>query len=208
MHPIYFLHGLGQTPDSWDKVLAQLELENSVCPDLAALCRGKQATYPGLYEGFSKLCSQADGPIHLCGLSLGGVLALNYAIEHPERVGSLVLIAPQYKMPKGLLRLQNFLFHFMPKSMFQQMGFGKQEFIQLCRSMMELDFSGAVQKIACPTLILCGERDTANKKACGALAGLLKDAEFQVVGGSGHEVNVEAPEALAESLRTFYERIR
>lgn len=208
MHPIYFLHGLGQTSDSWDKVLSQLEFENSVCPDLAALCRGKQATYPGLYEGFSKICSRADGPIHLCGLSLGGVLALNYAIEHPERVGSLVLIAPQYKMPKGLLRLQNFLFHFMPKSMFQQMGFGKREFIQLCRSMMELDFSGAVQKIACPTLILCGERDTANKKACGALAGLLKDAEFQVVGGSGHEVNVEAPEALAELLRTFYRCIR
>lgn len=208
MHPIYFLHGLGQTPASWDKVLAQLELENAVCPDLAALCRGRQATYTGLYESLSGLCSRADGPIHLCGLSLGGVLALNYAVEHPEKVGSLALIAPQYKMPKGLLRLQDILFHFMPKSMFQQMGFGKREFIQLCRSMMELDFSGSVQKIACPTLILCGERDTANKKASRTLAVLLKDAEFQVVGGSGHEVNVETPEALAESLRTFYRCIR
>lgn len=208
MEPIYFLHGLGQMPASWDKVIARSGPADSRCPDLAALCRGGQATYPDLYEGLSGLFSRTDGSVHLCGLSLGGVLALHYAVEHPEKVRSLVLIAPQYKMPRGLLHLQNFLFRFMPKSTFQQMGFGKEEFIRLCKSMMELDFSGSVQKIACPTLILCGERDTANKKACRALAGLVKGAELQIIGGSGHEVNTEAPEALAEALRAFYGRLR
>ena len=43
----------------------------------------------------------------------GAVLALNYAIDFPQKAGSLVLIAPQYDMPKFLLKVQNVLFKFM-----------------------------------------------------------------------------------------------
>lgn len=208
MRPI-FLHGLGQTPDSWEKTIAQLEFaQGCVCPNLAKLYQGDNITYQNLYEGFSKICDKFDEPLDLCGLSLGGVLALNYTIEHPEKVNSLVLIAAQYKMPKGLLKLQNFLFQFMPKSMFQQTGFGKKEFIRLCKSMMELDFSSSIQNVSCPALILCGQRDSANKKASAELADLLKNAELQILSGSGHEVNMEAPEKLSEALRVFYKKHR
>lgn len=51
--------------------------------------------------------------------SLGAVLTLNYAIDHPDKVKALVLIAAQYKMPKKLLKVQNMLFHLMPNSAFQ-----------------------------------------------------------------------------------------
>lgn len=192
MNPIY-LHGLGQTPTSWKKTIAQFGFAGrSVCPDLAEICPEGRAAYKDLYEGFSKICDESDGAVDLCGLSLGGVLALNYAVEHPEKVSSLVLIATQYKMPKGLLKVQNTLFQLMPKSMFQQTGFGKKGFIQLCETMMELDFSDSIQRISCPALVVCGERDSANKKASMELANLLKDAELQIISGSGHEVNVEA----------------
>lgn len=208
MRPIY-LHGLGQTPAAWKSLIAQLEFaECSMCLDLIEICQGKQTTYKNLYEGFSRTCSVFDEPLDLCGLSLGGVLALNYTIEHPEKVNSLVLIAAQYKMPKRLLKVQNILFQFMPKSMFQQTGFGKKEFIQLCGTMMELDFSNSIQKISCPTLIVCGERDSANKKASLELAGVLKNAQLQMIGDSGHEANIEAPERLAEVLRVFYKQVQ
>lgn len=207
MRPI-FLHGLGQTPASWEKTIAQLEsTQDCVCPNLANLYQGDNITYQNLYEGFSKICDELDEPLDLCGLSLGGVLALNYTIDHPEKVNSLVLIAAQYKMPKGLLKLQNILFQFMPKSMFQQTGFGKKEFIQLCKTMMELDFSSSLQKVSCPTLILCGQRDSANKKAAKELVELLKNAEFQIISGCGHEVNMEAPEKLSEALGVFYKKV-
>lgn len=208
MHPV-FLHGLGQTCANWENVIAQLQLDgSSTCPDLIGICKTEEATYKKLYEGFSRICSEIDEPIDLCGLSLGGVLALNYAIEHPEKVNSLVLIATQYKMPKGLLKLQNILFRFMPKSMFQSTGFGKKEFIRLCKTMMKLDFSSSIQKVSCPALVVCGERDSVNKKASEELAGFLKDAELQIVSGSGHEVNIEAPEKLAELLCVFYKRVQ
>lgn len=103
---------------------------------------------------------------------------------------------------------QNVLFHFMPNSMFQQTGFGKKEFIQLCKTMMKLDFSSSIQGISCPTLVVCGERDTANKKASTELASLLKNADLQIIRDSGHEVNMEAPERLAQALCVFYKRVQ
>lgn len=119
-----FVHGLGQTPESWNAVLSSIdETEKCVCPNLVEGVKNQNVNYKNLYKAFSELCDEFDESINLCGLSLGGVLALNYAIERPEKVKSLVLIATPYKMPKMLLELQNICFRFMPKSMFQQMGF-------------------------------------------------------------------------------------
>lgn len=200
-----YVHGLGQTPDSWDKVIAQTEPDgDSLCPDLAEICRGKEAAYETLYEGFAEICESFEEKMDLCGLSLGGVLCLHYAVEHPEKVNSLVLIGAQYKMPKRLLKFQNILFRCMPESAFRQAGFGKKDFIRLCGTMAELDFSSSIQKIACPALVVCGERDSANRKAALELVGLLQDARLQTIDGAGHEINTEAPEKLAEALRDFY----
>lgn len=202
-----FVHGLGQTPDSWKPVFSLLDgLWDCVFPDLAAMVSAGEATYAQLYRAFARLCDGLEAPLALCGLSLGGVLSLHYAVEHPERVGSLVLIAPQYKMPKRLLQVQNTLFRLMPRAMFRETGFEKAQFLQLCRSMMELDFSSALSGIACPTLVICGDRDRANRQACKDLARLVKRAELRVVEGAGHELNREAPEKLALLLREFYDR--
>lgn len=200
-----YIHGLGQTSDSWNKVIEQLEnVEHSICPDLAELVQGQEITYQNLYAAFSTMCDAIEGDISLCGLSLGGVLALNYAIEHSEKVKSLVLIAIQYKMPKKLLQFQNVIFRFMPKSVFQQTGFGKADFLKLCSTMMELDFSDLIYKVTCPTLVLYGEKDKANKNASIELANILTNAELQMIHGAGHEINIEAPEQLTEALRNFF----
>lgn len=169
-----YVHGLGQTSDSWTKTIDILQTTDySLCPNLPDLVHSKEVTYDNLYAAFSDYCNQYDEPIDLCGLSLGGVLALNYAIQYPKKVRSLVLIATQYKMPKKLLKFQNLLFRFMPKSMFQQMGFRKADFLLLCETMMELDFNNSLHKISCPTLLLYGEKDTANKNASIELAEIL-----------------------------------
>lgn len=200
-----YVHGLGQTPASWGPVLSLLDASDEpVCPDLTQLVSAKEINYSHLYGAFAQFCDNLEAPLALCGLSLGGVLALHYAAEHPERVGSLVLIALQYRMPKRLLRMQNALFHVMPSSMFRGTGFSKAQMIQLCGSMLDLDLSGRLSDISCPTLILRGNRDRANKLACTELAQLLRRAELHIVEGAGHEVNREAPEQLAVLLRAFY----
>lgn len=202
-----FIHGLGQTPSSWDKTIENLSMNsNCNCPDLAEMLQNKEADYTNLYAAFSEYCDGFCEPLAICGLSLGAVLALHYGTEHPQKVKSLALIAAQYKMPKNLLAFQNMIFRFMPNSMFRQLGLGKAQFMQLSKSMTELDYSGELNKISCPVLVICGEKDSANIKAAKELSGRLAHAEICIIEKAGHEVNVDAPERLAEVLDGFYGR--
>ena len=160
-----YLHGLGQKPDSWNRVIKEMKVsKSSVSLSLSDMLEGKSATYKELYSAFSSEYDKENDGIALCGLSLGAVLALNYAIDHPDKVKALVLIAAQYKMPKKLLKIQNMLFHLMPNSTFNKMGFKKADVISLCGTMAELDFSDSLHKVSCPVLIVCGEKDKASIK--------------------------------------------
>lgn len=199
-----FLHGLGQTPESWEAVLTALELSDCRCPSLPELVSGQKPTYQNLYAAFSAYCDEIPGKIRLCGLSLGGVLALHYATEHPDKLESLVLIGAQYKMPKALLTLQNLIFRFMPQRSFQGIGFGKQDFITLCGSTKGLDFSKELANIHCPTLVLCGENDKANKDAAGEIAQGIPGSKLLLIPQAGHQVNIDQPKALAEAIKDFW----
>ena len=97
--------------------------------ELSDWLSGKEASYFDLYHELENYCEQQE-VLHLCGLSLGGILALHYAVEHAEKVASLVLIGTQYIMPKRLLKFQNMIFHLMPNRSFRKMGFGKKDFRQ------------------------------------------------------------------------------
>ncbi len=201
-----FIHGLGQNPSSWDKTISSItEPINAVCPNLSTLLNNKEVTYENLYHVFSDYCNNISEPLNLCGLSLGGILALNYTINYPTKVKSLILIGIQYEMPKTLLKLQNIIFQFMPKSAFKNMGFQKKDFIQLTNSMINLNFSKKLKDISCATLVICGEKDKANRKASKNLAENIPGAKFQIVENTNHEVNVESPQELASQLETFYQ---
>lgn len=203
MHTI-LLHGLGQTPASWDAVLAAwTPASPPLRPSLAELLQGGEARYDRLYQAFSAFCADLPAPVDLCGLSLGGILALHYAADHPDRVDRLVLIGAQYVMPKRLLRVQSLLFRCMPESSFRGMGLPKRDVLSLTGSMAELDFRAALPKIPCPALVVCGERDKANRQAAQELAEQLPRAELRILPGAGHEVNVDAPQALAKLLSDF-----
>lgn len=197
------IHGLGQTSKSWDATLSHMKSEDILCPDLFGLLHG-EVNYPALYSAFSDYCDNTEGALNLCGLSLGAVLALQYAIGHPGKVHSLALIAAQYRMPKTLLRIQNLIFRFMPDRKFEGIGLSKNDFIRLCRSTMDLDFRKELDSVKCPVLILCGENDTANKKASAELVELLPDARLHIIENSGHEVNADAPQDLAMALTEFF----
>ena len=196
-----YLHGLGQTSASWNDVIRETEVvDDSISLSLNAM---KHATYDELYSALIDECNKYDD-IALCGLSLGAVLALKYALDYPNKVKRLVLIAPQYKMPKFLLKLQNVMFKLMPASNFDSIGFKKEDFINLCSSMTKLDFSHSLDKITYPVLVVCGEKDNVNKKAAKELVNHLKDAKYLELSNTGHEANIESSKELAVELNKFY----
>lgn len=199
-----FLHGLGQTGASWNETIALLPNENvCLCPNLSELLVGKQATFQNLYAGFESYCDRISGTFCLCGLSLGGVLALQYAANHPQRLNSLILMGAQYRSPKLLLAIQNLIFRFMKESNFQGLGFGKDDFIRLCATTGQVNLTAALPGIPCPTLVLCGENDSPNKKAARGLSRGIPGSKLVFIPQAGHELNKDCPEKLADILQKF-----
>ena len=205
MEKVILIHGSGHKAASWNETVSRLDCRGDVlCPELSSLLMGKEASYPNLRAAFGAYCAQAGGPVHLCGLSLGGILAMNYAIDFPEQVKTLVLIGAPHKVPKVTFGLQTMVFRFLPKSVFETMAFDKKNTFALGSSMKNLDFSGRVQKIRCPTLILCGEKDRANIQSARFLSQNIRGAQLQLIAQTGHVVNEENPSALAKHLNEFY----
>lgn len=199
------VHGSGHKAASWDKTLSYMQDNGDImCPNLASILEGKEASYENLYASFADYCSRVDGQVHLCGLSLGGILALNYALDFPEKVKTLVLIGTPHKIPKVMFGIQNMIFRLLPKSVFETTAFDKKDTFALGSSMKNLDFSDRVGDIRCPALILCGEKDSANMKSAYYLSQNIKNAKLKMIENTGHVVNEESPKALAEILNEYY----
>lgn len=200
-----FVHGSGHKATSWEKTISYMtNNEDIVCPNLSSILEGKEASYENLYSSFVKYCNEFDGQIHLCGLSLGGILALNFALDFPQKVKTLVLIGTPYKVPKVAFSFQNIIFRFLPKSIFETMEFDKKNTFALGDTMKNLDFSDRVKNIKCPTLILCGKKDSANMKSADYLSQSIRSAELKIIENTGHVVNEENPKALADILNEYY----
>ena len=199
------IHGSGHKADSWNKVISNMNNDKDIlCPDLSTILNGKEASYNNLYSSFAEYCNKLDGKIELCGLSLGGILALNYAIEYPNKVEKLVLIGTPHKVPKVMFSIQNVIFKFLPKKIFETMAFNKKDTFILGNTMKKLDFSNRVKNIKCPTLIICGEKDSSNIKSAHYLAENIKNAKLEIMKNTGHIINEENPKELSELLTEFW----
>lgn len=198
------LHGLGQSPADWEKTIESIGTGLDVaCPPVYDWLNGGEANFSRLYSGLEDYCWQLDEPFVLCGLSLGAVLALRYAIEHGGRLHSLILIGAQFSMPKKLLKFQNLLFRLMPKSAFTKIGLERSAAISLCSSMADLDLSGNLKAVPCPTLVVCGERDKSNLHAALELKERINNAQLLIIQKAGHELNTDCPQQLGTAITAF-----
>ena len=64
--------------------------------------------------------------------------------------------------------------------------------------------SGILPAVTCPVLVLCDQRDWANRTAAGQLASARQENLPGSSPGAGHQLNLEAPQAAAEALSNFW----
>jgi len=199
------VHGSGHKATSWNETISYIEGNKEILyPNLSSILNGKEANYANLYASFAEYCNKIDGQINLCGLSLGGVLSLNYALDFPDKVNTLVLIGAPHKIPSAMFAVQNIVFRFLPKSIFEKTAFSKKDMFIFGNSIKKLDFSDRVQNIKCSTLIICGKKDTVNIKSAYYFAENIKNAKLKILENIGHVVNEENPKALAKELNEYY----
>ncbi len=200
------VHGLGQDNHSWDntdKYLREKQMD-VICPNLFEITKNTSKDYKMMYNAFAYFCNNQKEQLNLCGLSLGGVLVLDFVKEYPEKVNSIILIGTPYKIPQGLCKLQNIVYHIMPKSTFEKIGCSKNDFISLLHSLSKLNISRGLDKINCSSLIICGAKDKVNMENAELLNSDIKNSELKIIESAGHEVNTDNPKELANAIYDFW----
>jgi pimeloyl-ACP methyl ester carboxylesterase len=201
---IVFLHGLGQDSTSWNDVDSDLHSNiERIYIDLPKVVKNKKVTYQKMYEEICNILDNIESPFSICGLSLGGMLGLEYAIEHPKKISNLILIGTQYKIPKMLFSFQNLVFHILPTKFFEEMHFSKRDILAITKSMKYIDYTNHLTNLYVQTLVIYGEKDTANKKAAKFLAKSIPNSKLMSIKNAGHEINMETPKILADSLSKY-----
>lgn len=204
--PLVLLHGLGTGPSGWR-------------PQLDAF---PSAIAPRL-EVAQETLDRTEAPFDLCGLSLGALVALRYAGEHPERLRRLVLCAGIAGLPwyfRGLQYGIAGVVRVLPSARVRRglvAGLPEEDRAVALEEIAHVDAGTASRTLRTaasfrlerpprmPTLLLCGERDRINVKLSGRLAEILPDARFEVVPDAGHVANLDNPQAFNGLLREFLE---
>ena len=97
--PLILLHGLSDDARLWTPLLPYLsENYRTIALDLRGHGRSGKPDTPYFIQQFStdlfEVLRELDiAKTHLLGLSLGGVIAQHFALEHPEKVRALVLMS-------------------------------------------------------------------------------------------------------------------
>lgn len=215
---VVFLHGMGQSPADWDAQLAGLPPGyRGIAPRLfgggragaagqGSIRRG--ATMHGAAEAVvARVEAEGAHRIHLCGLSLGAVVATRVAIDHPESVASLVLSGGQVRPNPVLMRLQRALTRLGGSRMAASLGMSHEDLLALLDDVAGMDLRPELQRISAPTLVLCGGRDRANLPAARALAAGIDGASLHVIPKAGHAWNARQPGLFNEVLARFLARV-
>ncbi len=199
--PVVFTHGWADERSVWDGAIAALgDSVHSVSWDL----RGhgeSDVPPPGNYTrdhalaDMERIVASAGTPAVLVGHSLGGYLALAYALRHPDQVAGLVLVAAGPGFRKDEAREQwNENVDVSAKKLGVPEG---SEFISKHVDSWVIDSLGDIKA---PTMVLVGEYDK-RFQASAAVFGKYMDVRSNVVvPDAGHSVHKKKPNDIAAAI--------
>lgn len=169
------------------------------------------------------------------GISVGGMIALQAALTRPDRVAALVLCDTATRIGSeaswneridqvqahGLDHLASTLterwfapgFRERAPDAFQRYASmlahtSHDGYLGTCVLLRDSDLSGRAGSIACPTLVVTGERDVSTPPEQGRrLAEAIPNGRFAEVAGAGHLPCVEAPGPLSRLVRDFLQDV-
>lgn len=236
--PVLFLHGYSDSWRSYGRLLVQLP---SWMRAVAVSVRGHgDSSKPDSAYSVREMSEDLVPLLDVLGIeraviaghSMGSLVAQRFAIDHPERMLSLVLMGA-FRTVKGHAAAEElwrtkiskltdpvpaeFVRAFQESTLakpvptaFLEMVIGESLKVpahvwrSAFASMLADDFSGEVPSIHVPALIVWGDQDAfGSHEDQLALASALQDAELQVLPGIGHDPHWEDPRHVAALLTRF-----
>ncbi|MBO0756275.1 MAG: alpha/beta fold hydrolase [Bradyrhizobiaceae bacterium] len=170
----------------------------------------------------------------LVGISLGGLIAQDFAAQHPDRVSRLILIdtTPRYTdemramwaeraaiaRSKGVATLVDGLLKIWFSDGALEEDTEAVRFVRAtlarcdgegyalaCEALAQADLRDCAPRIKAPTLILCGDGDIPSfLDAARWLAAHIAEAKLCWVAGTRHASVLETPQEAMQLIRTFF----
>ena len=203
---LIFLHGLGQSADSWKEVQ---ELLVDYPSEALELFPSGVATYQEAKERIYQYLSKETEPFVLIGLSLGAALALELSSYDLPNLQGLVLSGCPLKLAGNILfKIQLMIFKLLPKSFFEKRGANKALMVGVSEELKILDLTDIAEICPYPTLLICGGKDKPNLSSMRSLHKLISESQFQIIPDGPHVLNEDKPEEFAGTVKDFLESLK
>ena len=200
---LIFLHGLGQSAESWKEVRNLLTDYPSEAIELFPF---GVSNYQQAKERVYQHLVQETEPFILVGLSLGAALALELSSYDLPNLRALVLSGCPLKLAGNILfYVQLLIFKLLPKRVFEKQGADKALMVGVSEELKTLDLTQIAQNCHYPSLLICGSKDLPNLISMRKLYQLLPQAQFQIIPDGSHTLNTAKPKEFAEKTKSFLE---
>ncbi len=236
--PLLFIHGLGSSTRDWEFQVGPFTANYQVITfDLRG--HGRSDKPPGPYtlpmftaDTAGLLKGLGLDAVHVVGISLGGGIAFQLALDHPGLVKTLTIVnsAPamggsredaQAEVERRVAIVQQVGMRAMgevlgpnlfpgPEHAALRQTFAErwaendpQAYIAATRSMVGWSVLDQIGSIQCPTLVIAADQDYTPVASKEAYIQLMPHAELVVIPDAHHAVPVENPEAFNAVLATF-----
>ena len=203
---LIFLHGLGQSADSWKEVQ---ELLVDYPSEALELFPSGVATYQEAKERIYQYLSKETEPFVLVGLSLGADLALELSSYDLPNLQALVLSGCPLKLAGNILfYIQLLIFKLLPKRTFEKQGADKSLLVGVSEELKTLDLREIAKNCPYPTLLICGSQDKPNLSSMKAIQELMPNSQFQIIPDGPHVLNRAKPKEFVAITRSFLELLK
>lgn len=219
------LHGLVDTHGIWDALAPALAFEGAVAR-MDQRGHGASESPPGPYAR-SDLANDAVAVLDalgveravLVGHSMGGIVSMQTALDHPDRVAGLVLIGTASQCSEkvagwyeriarageqeGCDGIGRAIYGKTPRPV-QGDAQGIAHVTRMLGSLHPDPLTPRLGEIRCPVLALVGEKDPMGVRASEIIADAVPDADLERTSG-GHWVHVDAPDAIMAAYERWSE---
>ena len=203
---LIFLHGLGQSAESWKEVQELLADYPSEALDLFPT---GVTSYQQAKECIYQHLSEETEPFVLVGLSLGAALALELSSYDLPNLRALVLSGCPLKLAGNIpFYIQLLIFKLLPKRTFEKQGANKSLLVGVSEELKTLDLIAIAGTCPYPTLLICGSKDKPNLSSMRSLHKLISESQFQIIPDGPHVLNKEKPKEFVEKTRSFLELLK
>ena len=203
---LIFLHGLGQSAESWEEVQ---DLLADYPSEILELFPSGVCSYEEAKKRVAKHLSEEKQPFVLIGLSLGATLALELSSYDLPNLQALVLSGCPLKLAGNIpFYIQLLIFKLLPKRVFEKQGADKALMVGVSEELKTLDLREIARNCPYPSLLICGSQDKPNLSSMKAIQELMPDSQFQIIPDGPHVLNRAKPKEFAEITRSFLELLK